>query len=42
VRDPLRDRMRLSGAEEAVGADNFYSSVSEGVRAYLQEQKDKS
>jgi SulP family sulfate permease len=42
VKDPLRDRMRLSGAEDAIGADNFYASVSEGVRAYLQEQEDKS
>ncbi len=42
VKDPVRDRMRLSGAEEVIGADNFYASVSEGVRAYLQEQKDKS
>jgi len=42
VKDPVRDRMRLSSAEEAIGADNFYASVSEGVRAYLQEQEDKS
>jgi MFS superfamily sulfate permease-like transporter len=42
VKDPVRKMMRLSGAEEAIGADNFYASVSEGVRAYLQEQKDKS
>jgi high affinity sulfate transporter 1 len=42
VRDPVREMMRLSGAEEAIGADNFYASVSEGARAYLHEQKDKS
>jgi high affinity sulfate transporter 1 len=42
VKDPVRDRMRRSGAEEVIGADNFHASVSEGVRAYLQEQKDKS
>ena len=41
VKDPLRDRMRLSGAEKAIGADNFHTSVSEGVRAYLHEQNDK-
>jgi high affinity sulfate transporter 1 len=35
VKDPVRDMMSLSGAEEAIGADNFYTSVSEGVRAYL-------
>ena len=42
VKDPVRKMMRLSGAEEAIGADNFYASVSEGVRAYLQEQKEIS
>jgi high affinity sulfate transporter 1 len=42
VRDPVRDMMRLSGAEEAIGADNFYASVSEGASVYLQEHKDKS
>lgn len=35
VKDPVRDRMRRSGAEEVIGADNFYASVSEGVRAFL-------
>jgi high affinity sulfate transporter 1 len=39
VKDPLRDRIRRSGAEEKIGADNFHPSVSEGVRAYLNEQK---
>jgi MFS superfamily sulfate permease-like transporter len=42
VKDPVRDRMRRSGAEEVIGADNFHASVGEGVRAYLQEQKDKA
>ena len=41
VKDPVRNRIRLSGAEEVIGADNFYASVSEGVLAYLQEQNDK-
>jgi MFS superfamily sulfate permease-like transporter len=35
VRDPVREMMHLSGAEEAIGADNFYASVSDGVRAYI-------
>ena len=35
VKDPLRESMRLSGAEEAIGTENFYSSVSAGVRAFL-------
>jgi len=41
VKDPVREMMRLSGAEEAIGADNFYSSVSAGVRAFLQRNKDR-
>jgi SulP family sulfate permease len=35
VKDPVREMMRLSGVEEAIGADNFYASVSEGVRAFI-------
>jgi high affinity sulfate transporter 1 len=35
VKDPVREMMRLSGAEEVIGADNFYASVSAGVRAFL-------
>jgi SulP family sulfate permease len=39
VKDPVRKMMRLSGAEEVIGADNFYASVSEGVKAYIKEGK---
>jgi MFS superfamily sulfate permease-like transporter len=35
VKDPVREMMRLSGAEEAIGTENFYPSVSEGVRAFI-------
>jgi len=42
VKDPVREVMRVSGAEEAVGADNFYPSVSAGVRAFLQRNEDRS
>jgi SulP family sulfate permease len=42
VRDPVRVMMRLSGTEEAIGAENFYASVSEGVQAFLHQQKDAS
>jgi high affinity sulfate transporter 1 len=35
VKDPVREMMRLSGAEEAIGTENFYASVSEGVRAFI-------
>jgi high affinity sulfate transporter 1 len=42
VKDPVREMMRLSGAEEAIGTENFYSSVSAGVRAFLQRNEDRS
>jgi high affinity sulfate transporter 1 len=42
VKDPVRDMMRLSGAEEVIGVDNFYPSVSAGVRAFLQRDEDRS
>ena len=42
VKDPVREMMRMSGAEEAIGADNFYPSVSAGVRAFLQRNEDGS
>jgi MFS superfamily sulfate permease-like transporter len=35
VKDPVREMIRLSGAEEAIGTENFYPSVSAGVRAFL-------
>jgi high affinity sulfate transporter 1 len=41
VRDPVREMMRKSGAEEAIGPDNFHESVSDGVRAYLRSTRDK-
>ena len=42
VKDPVREMMRMSGAEEAIGADNFYPSVSAGVRAFIQRNEDRS
>ena len=41
VRDPVRDTMRRAGAEVVIGAENFYGSVDEGVRAYLRREKDE-
>ena len=32
VRDPVRERMRLGGIEAAVGPENFYERVTDGVR----------
>jgi high affinity sulfate transporter 1 len=40
VRDPVRDMIRRAGAEEAIGAENFYGSVDEGVRAFIKRGKD--
>lgn len=34
VRDEVRERMRLAGIEGAVGAENFYERVTDGVRAW--------
>jgi len=34
VRDPVRERMRLGGIEAAVGPENFYERVTDGVRAW--------
>jgi len=39
VKDPVRNMMRLSGAEEVIGVDNFYASVNEGARAFIEESK---
>jgi SulP family sulfate permease len=42
VKDPVREMMRQSGAEEVIGAENFYHSVSAGVRAFIEKNKDRS
>jgi MFS superfamily sulfate permease-like transporter len=34
VRDQVRERMRLAGVEAAVGPDNFYERLTDGVRAW--------
>jgi anti-anti-sigma regulatory factor len=34
VRDEVRERMRRSGIEAAVGAESFYERVTDGVRAW--------
>jgi len=41
VKDPVREMMRLSGAEEVIGAENYFPSVSAGVRAFIQSNKDR-
>jgi SulP family sulfate permease len=37
VRDEVRERMRLGGIEAAVGSTNFYERVTDGVRAWQQQ-----
>ncbi|WP_395016811.1 SulP family inorganic anion transporter [Dongia sp.] len=39
VRDPVRERMRLAGIEALVGPDGFYERVTDGVRAWLQNER---
>jgi hypothetical protein len=34
--------MRLGGVEAAVGAENFYERVTDGVRAWQQNKKDSA
>ena len=38
VRDQVRERMRLGGVEAVVGSTNFYERVTDGVRAWQQQQ----
>jgi hypothetical protein len=39
VRDEVRDWMRLGGIETVVGSTNFYEHVTDGVRAWQQQEK---
>jgi sulfate permease, SulP family len=34
VRDPIREDLRRAGIESAVGLDNFYERITDGVRAW--------
>jgi MFS superfamily sulfate permease-like transporter len=38
VRDEVRERMRLGGIEAAVDPANFYERVTDGVRAWQQQE----
>src|SRR6266581_4256785 len=38
VRDEVRERLRLSGIEAAVGSTNFYDRVTDGVRAWQRQE----
>jgi SulP family sulfate permease len=39
VKDPLREMMRKTGVEEAIGPENYHGSVDDGVRAFLKKDK---
>ena len=39
VHDEVRERMRLGGIEAAVGPANFYERVTDGVRAWQQQER---
>ena len=34
LRDPVKDKMVLTGVVDAIGADHFYDTVLEGVEAF--------
>jgi len=38
VRDEVRERMRLGGIEAEMSSSNFYERVTDGVRAWRQQQ----
>jgi high affinity sulfate transporter 1 len=39
VRDDVRERMRLGGIEAAVGSTNFHERVTDGVRAWQEQER---
>ena len=39
VRDEVRERLRLGSIEAAVGSVNFYERVTDGVRAWQQQER---
>jgi len=38
VRDEVRERLRLAGIEAVIGSTNFYERVTDGVRAWQQQE----
>jgi high affinity sulfate transporter 1 len=39
VRDPLRDKMRRMGVEDAIGSDHIYETTRDGVDAFVASRK---
>ena len=39
LRDEVRERLRLGGIEAIVGASNFYERVTDGVRAWQEQER---
>lgn len=42
VKHAVRERMRQTGLEEKIGANRIYASIDEGVRAFRQQQSERS
>ena len=42
MRDHVRERMRLGGLEAVVGSANFHERVTDGVRAWQQQEAPNS
>ena len=42
VRDPVKDKMQLSGLVDAMSSDHFYDTLAQGVEAFEQSKKDCS
>ena len=42
VRDQVRERMRLGGIEAVVGSTNFHERVTDGVRAWQQQERNNA
>ena len=42
VKDSVRDTIRRSGLEKAIGPDRFYERITDGVNVFIQNHKSKS
>jgi len=42
VRDPIKDKMQLSGFSDQVGAEHFYNTLNDGVEAFAESNQEKA
>jgi MFS superfamily sulfate permease-like transporter len=40
LRDSVREQMQGAGIEQAIGPANFFDRITDGVRAFRQDQED--